>query len=166
MQQSNLAQRYRIDNLAFMAPDLDPDVAVSKIFKVESDPRIPYGAAPNPKMVFERMLGFHLTLYVSPEDKALATSGWLFGSLFRLGRLNEAMLTPDQMKHLRTLGFIDVIQVENKTDFFGHSYFVSNPEVSADLIAMLRYGLGPGDPGRGLVAIDKPFWRMPPLPSR
>ena len=58
-------------------------------------------------------------------------------------------------------GFIDVIQVQSKTDFFGHSYFVSNPEVSADLIALLRYGLGPNDPGRSLEVVEKPFWRIP-----
>ncbi len=161
MQQSNLAQRYKIGNMALMAPDLDPDVAVAKVFKVVSDPDVPYGSAPNPKMVFERMPGFHLTVYTSPEDQALATSGWLFGSIFRLGRLNQALLTPEQIEHLRTYGFIDVIQVQGKTDFFGHSYFVSNPEVSADLIALLRYGLGPNDPGRSLEVVEKPFWRIP-----
>jgi hypothetical protein len=40
-------------------------------------------------------------------------------------------------------------------------YFVSNPEVSSDLIAMLRYGRGPDDPGRALELVDKPFWRIP-----
>jgi esterase/lipase superfamily enzyme len=71
------------------------------------------------------------------------------------------LLTPEQLKHARTLGFLDVIQVRSKTDLFGHSYFVSNPEVSSDLIAMLRYGLGPSDPGRALELVEKPFWRIP-----
>jgi esterase/lipase superfamily enzyme len=106
------------------------------------------------------MPGFRMTLYVSPNDKALATSGWLFGSVFRLGRLDRAVLTPEQFEHLRSLGFVDVIQVQGKTDPFGHSYFVSNPEVSSDLISLLRYGLGPGDPGRSLELVEKPFWRI------
>jgi esterase/lipase superfamily enzyme len=160
-QQSNIAQRYKIGNVVLMAPDLDPDVAVAKIFKVASDPDVPYGSAPNPNVVFERMPGFRITVYASPEDKALATSGWLFGSIVRLGRINKALLTPDQIEHARSLGFLDVIQVEGKTDLFGHSYFVSNPEVSSDLIAMLRYGLGPNDPGRSLELVEKPFWRIP-----
>jgi esterase/lipase superfamily enzyme len=160
-QQSNIAQRYKIGNVVLLAPDLDPDVAVAKIFTVASDPDVPYGSAPNPNVVFERMPGFRITIYASPEDKALATSGWLFGSLVRLGRINEALLTPDQIEHARSLGFLDVIQVESKTDLFGHSYFVSNPRVSSDLIALLRYGLGPNDPGRSLELVEKPFWRLP-----
>jgi esterase/lipase superfamily enzyme len=160
-QRSNLAQRYKIGNVVLLAPDLDLDVAIAKMFQVESDPDVPYGSAPNPNVVFQPMPGFRITGYVSPNDKALATSGWLFGSIVRLGRLNRSLLTPDQMKHTRSLGFVDVIQVEGKTDLFGHSYFVSNPEVSSDLIAMLRYGLAPNDPGRSLELIEKPFWRIP-----
>jgi esterase/lipase superfamily enzyme len=160
-QKSNLAQRYKIGNVVLMAPDLDPDVNVAKMFKAESDPDIPYGSTPNPNVVFAPMPGFRITGYVSPNDKALATSGWLFGSIFRLGRLNKALLTPDQLEHARTLGFLDVIQFEGKADLFGHSYFVSNPEVSSDLIALLRCGLGPNDPGRPLELVEKPFWRIP-----
>jgi len=161
MQQSDIAQRFKIGNVVLMAPDLDIDISVAKIFKVFSDPGLPYGPSPEPKVVLERMRGFRMTVYVSPDDKALATSGWLFGSIVRLGRLDEAMLTPDQIEHARSLGFLDVIQVRAKTDLFGHSYFRSNPEVSSDLIAMLRYGLGPNDPGRPLELVEKPFWRLP-----
>jgi esterase/lipase superfamily enzyme len=161
MQQSDVARRYKIGNIVLMAPDLDPDVTVAKIFKVLSDPDIPYGSAPNPKVVLERMPGLHVTLYVSPEDKALATSGWLFGSLVRLGRIDAAMFTPQQFEYERRLGMVDVIQVQGKTDLFGHSYFVSNPGVSSDLIALLRYGLRPNDPGRPLEEVRKPFWRIP-----
>ena len=164
-QQSNLSRRYKIGNVVLIAPDLDPDVAVSKIFKVESDPDAPYGPAPRPNAVFERMPGFHITLYASPEDKALATSGWLFGSIFRLGRIDESLLAPDQIEHARSLGFLDLIQVEG-TSGIGHSYFHSNPEVSADLIALLRYGLGPNDPGRPLEEVERPFWRIPKVRAK
>jgi len=43
---------------------------------------------------------------------------------------------------------------------FGHGYFLSNPAVSSDLVAMIRYGLKPGDPGRPLIEIKGPFWRL------
>jgi esterase/lipase superfamily enzyme len=112
-------------------------------------------------MVFEQTPGFRLTVYVSPDDKALAVSSWLFGSLARLGRLDTAMLTPAQIEQVRRLGDVDVIQVRGRTDLFGHSYFTSKPEVSADLIAMLRYGLRPNEPGRPLEEIERPFWRVP-----
>jgi esterase/lipase superfamily enzyme len=160
-QQSTIAQRYKIGNVVLMAADLDLDVAVAKFYKAQSDPDMPYGPAPNPRMVLERTPGFLVTVYVSPEDKALATSGWLFGSLARIGRLNKAMLTPEQFAHLRTFGIIDLIQVQGKTGLIGHSYFVTDPEVSADLIALLRYGLAPNDPGRPLEEVEKPFWRIP-----
>ena len=100
-------------------------------------------------------------MYVSPNDRALATSGWLFGSIVRLGRLDKAMLAPKQIEQARTIGSLDLIQVKGSTDLFGHSYFTSNPKVSSDLIALLRYGLGPNDPGRPLEEVEKPFWRIP-----
>jgi esterase/lipase superfamily enzyme len=64
---------------------------------------------------------------------------------------------------MRMLGTVDVVQVRGTTDFFGHDYFVSNPEVSSDIIAMLRYGLKPNDPGRPLEEIVDPFWRVLPM---
>ncbi len=143
------------------APDLDPDVAIAKIFKVASDPGTPYGLTPNPRVVFERMPGFRITGHASPDDKALATSGWLFGSIVRPGRLDKSVLTPEQIEHVRSLGFLAMIQVQGKTGLFGHSYFRSNPEVSYDLISLLRHRLGPNDPGRPLEWVEKPFWRIP-----
>jgi esterase/lipase superfamily enzyme len=160
-QESNFSQRYKIGNVVLVAPDLDIDVNAAKFFKVLSDPDLPYGSAPNPKVVLGRTPDFRITVYVSPDDRALATSGSLFGSIARLGRLSEAMLTPRQIEQVRTLGMIDVIQVEGRTDLFGHSYLTSNPKVSSDLIAMLRYRLAPNDPGRPLEEVERPFWRIP-----
>ncbi len=70
------------------------------------------------------------------------------------------MLTPEQIELVTGLGFLDVIQIRGTTDLFGHGYFVSNPRASADLIAMLRYGLKPNEPGRPLVEVKRPFWRV------
>jgi esterase/lipase superfamily enzyme len=163
--QSNLAQRYKVGNIVLMAPDIDADVFGAKLFKALSDPDTPYGPAPNPRTVIERTPGFHITIYVSPDDKALAASSWMFGSLARLGRLNVAMLTPEQIEQIRMVGIFDVIQVRSTGDFLGHSYFTSNPEASADLIALLRYGLRPNEPGRPLEEIERPFWRLPTAPT-
>jgi hypothetical protein len=33
--------------------------------------------------------------------------------------------------------------------------------VSADIVAMLRYGFKPNDPGRPLKELSRPFWRVP-----
>jgi esterase/lipase superfamily enzyme len=161
MQQSTLPQRFKLGNIVLMAPDLDVDVAPAKIFAILSDPDLPYGAAPNPRVVIPPLRGFHLTVYVSPDDKALATSSWIFGSLARLGRIEASMLTPEQIKLVKELGFFDVIQIRGTTDYFGHGYFRTNPRASADLIAMIRYGLAPNAPGRPLEEVKRPFWRIP-----
>jgi len=47
------------------------------------------------------------------------------------------------------------------TDFFGHGYFVSNLHVGGNIVAMLRYGLKPSDPGRPLEELLRPFWPVP-----
>ncbi len=160
MQQMTLPKRVKLGNVVLMAPDLDVEVAPEKILAILSDPDVPHGATPDPHAVIPPLRGFHLTVYVSPDDKALATSGWLFGSLARLGRVDPSILTPEQIKLAAGLGFLDVVQVRGTTDLFGHGYFVSNPRASADLIALLRYGLKPNEPGRPLVEVERPFWRV------
>ena len=70
------------------------------------------------------------------------------------------MFSADQIEAIAALDAVDIIQVRGTTDFFGHSYFISNPQVSADIIAMLRYGLRPNEPGRPLEQIAGTFWRV------
>jgi esterase/lipase superfamily enzyme len=160
--QDQFARRYKIGNVVLMAPDIDVDVASAKIFKALSDPDMPYGQAPpNPGMRFERVPGFRLTVYMSPEDKALATSSWLFGSIARLGGMGKNTMTPKSIDFIRTVGFIDMIVVPHVAGWLGHSYFTSDSRVSADLIAVLRYGLRPNEPGRPLEEIDRPLWQLP-----
>ena len=48
-----------------------------------------------------------------------------------------------------------------RTDAFGHSYFTTNPQVSSDVIEMLRYVKRLGEPGRGLVQIRPIVWKFP-----
>jgi esterase/lipase superfamily enzyme len=161
MQQSNLARHFRIGNVVLLAPDIDVDVAPTRIFKVLSDPDLPHGGAPNPGAMIESTPGFRVTIYMSPDDKALAASSWLFGSFVRLGRVDASMVPAEQIGLIGDLGFVDMIQIRGKTDLFGHGYFTSNPRASADLIALLRYGLRPNEPGRPLEEIRRPFWRVP-----
>jgi esterase/lipase superfamily enzyme len=142
-----------------MAPDLDFDVAVAKIFSVVSDPDLPYGNAPEPHAVVP-IPSLRVTAYVSPDDKALTVSQYLFGSFIRLGRLQAAELGPERIERARRAAIFDVVSVSGTTDMFGHSYFTSNPDVSADLIALIRYGAKPGDAQRPLVEVARPFWRV------
>jgi hypothetical protein len=56
---------------------------------------------------------------------------------------------------------VDLIEVDENTGAFGHGYFLSNPAVRSDLVALIRDGLKPRDPGRPLVEIRAPsFWRI------
>jgi esterase/lipase superfamily enzyme len=159
--QSSPEREFHIGNVVLIAPDLDGDVALTKIFKVFSDPDLPFGGKADPGAVIPPSPGLRVTLYVSPDDKALAMASWLSGSIARLGRLDAAMFSADQIKAIAMLRAVDIIQVRDTTDFFGHRYFISNPRVSADFIAMLRYGLRPNEPGRPLEHIAGPFWGVP-----
>ena len=76
--QTTLARRFKIGNIVLIAPDLDIDVAPTKMWKTGSDPDLPYGKAPNPGVVVPSP-EFHITVYVSPNDKALATVGLAVG---------------------------------------------------------------------------------------
>ena len=159
--QSSPDREFHIGNVVLVAPDLDGDVALTKIFKVFSDPDLPFGEKAEPDALVPPAPDLRVTLYVSPDDKALATASWLSGSIARLGRIDATAFSTDQIEAIALLRAVDIIEVRGTTDFFGHSYFTSNPHVSADLIAMLRYGLRPNEPGRPLEPIAGPFWRVP-----
>jgi esterase/lipase superfamily enzyme len=159
--QSSPDREFHIGNVVLVAPDLDGDVALTKIFKVFSDPDLPFGGKADSSAVIPPSPGLRVTFYVSPDDKALAMASWLSGSIARLGRLDTTMLTADQIEAIALLHAVDIIEVRDTTDFLGHRYFISNPRVSADFIAMLRYGLRPNEPGRPLEHIAGPFWQVP-----
>ncbi len=158
---SSITESLRVRNIVLFAPDIDIDVASTKIFDVFSDPDTPYGAKKNPNATIPIKRGlFHITVYSNPADQALGLSSSIFGSKLRLGQLNPSgwqakALRPDP-GHL-----VDLIEVDENTGAFGHGYFLSNPAVGSDLVALIRYGLKPGDPGRPLVQISKAFWRIP-----
>ena len=83
-----LDSRFKVRNIVLMSPDLDVDVGVAKMFSIESDPDLPYGKAPNPRLVLPHPK-LRLTVYMSPGDKALSASEYLMGSLRRIGRLDR-----------------------------------------------------------------------------
>jgi hypothetical protein len=47
------------------------------------------------------------------------------------------------------------------TDFFGHGYFLTDPKVGRDLAALIRDGVKPGEAGRPLSEIARPYWKIP-----
>ncbi len=163
---SSIAEQLKVKNVVLFAPDIDIDVASTKLFGIVSDPDAHYGAKKNPTGVFPSQGDVHATIYSSPDDSALGLASALFGSEMRLGqqdlyRADTKTFGQDPGRS----GLADFIQVDGKTDASGHGYFLSNPAVSSDLVALIRYGLKPGDPGRPLVEINRPYWRVPGVAS-
>src|SRR5208283_64665 len=72
-------ENLKVRNIVLFAPDIDIDVAATKIFDVFSDPDAPYGAKKNPNALFNQG-SFHLTIYSSPGDQALGLASSIFGS--------------------------------------------------------------------------------------
>ncbi|MCV9963142.1 alpha/beta hydrolase [Pararhizobium sp. BT-229] len=162
---SSLWQRYKIANAVFFAPDIDLDVASSKLFAWVSDPDLAFGSESSPSAVPPQG-PMHLTVYSSPGDKALGASTLLSGSALRLGQLAVGRLPRDRSQaasqwagsHMG--GLVDFIEFSGGSGFIGHSYFASDPAVKADLVALIRDRVKAGDPRRQLVEIKRPFWRV------
>lgn len=158
-----LSQKFKICNIILFAPDIDMDVATSKMFGVGSDPDLLFGAKPNALGILPQG-NIHLTVYSSPNDRALGLSNRLFGGTARLGQLSILRLPTGKQMTAPSLAqfadYADFIEFNGKAGFIGHSYFLTNPAVSADLKALLVDRLPAGDPGRPLLEIKKPFWKI------
>jgi len=157
------AEALKTGHLVLMAPDIDEDVASEQIILFASDPdmitRWPGDRLPE-------ILGGRLTIYSSPQDRALRFSRILFRSRARLGQFDPGKVSSESLTLFEKWGGLDFITYKGKrTDPFGHSYFHSNPEVSSDLIQLIRYGTKPGEPGRPLEQIGPVSWTFPPNDS-
>ncbi|HEV7320493.1 MAG TPA: alpha/beta hydrolase [Ensifer sp.] len=161
---SSLWQRYKIANAVFFAPDIDLDVASSKLFAWVSDPDLAFGSKSTPSTLPSQG-SMHLTVYSSPRDEALKASTLISGSALRLGQLAVGNLPSDRNEaaskwagsHMG--GLVDFVEYSGGGGFIGHSYFLSDVTIKADLVALIRDGAKAGDPRRQLVEIGRPFWR-------
>jgi esterase/lipase superfamily enzyme len=154
------ADLYRIDNLVLLSPDIDVDIAAQQITGFLSDPDL---VTVWPDARLPRVLKGRLTVYASPEDRALLVSRLLFRSRNRVGQLRPEDVPERAQRYFETIGRLDLISYEGKrTDLFGHSYFTTNPQVSSDLIELVRNNKQLGEPGRELVRTGPVTWRFPP----
>jgi len=134
----------KLGNLILAAPDMDLEVAGQRVV-AEMVHRIP-----------ERM-----TVYNSPDDKAIGLASWLFGSIRRMGRLTIGLVTGREEKALEREPTLEIIEADVETDVIGHSYFYSNPAVSSDVILILRDNLDPGaENGRPLIKRGRSLWSI------
>jgi esterase/lipase superfamily enzyme len=111
-----------------------------------------------------RGIGGRLTIYSSPQDRALNIARILFRSRSRAGSVRAEEVSMGFQRYLAPLDKVDIIVYEGKrTDKHGHFYFTTNPRVSSDVIQLLRYGKKPSDAGRGLVKVGPIVWKFPPV---
>jgi esterase/lipase superfamily enzyme len=152
------AEAYRIDNLVLLSPDIDVDIAGQKITGFVSDPDLTRAW---PDDALPRLLNGRLSIYASPDDRALLVSRILFRSRNRVGQLRPEDISPAMQSYFGNLGRVDLITFTGeRTDLFGHSYFTTNPKVSSDLVQLIRYGKKPDDPGRDLRRTGPATWEF------
>jgi len=138
----DMIERYKIANLLLIAPDLDMDVVGQRL----AAERLAQGVQ-------------KITIYVSPQDKALGLSSMLFSSVLRFGQVKSDDVS-SQVKigeQVKNVAFIDA----GRTEGIGHGYYYNNPAVSSDILLLLRYGLSAGSKGRPLKAVKNHFWKIP-----
>jgi esterase/lipase superfamily enzyme len=150
---------YKIDNVVLLSPDIDADVAAQQVSFFLSDPDL---ITVWPEARLPRIVKGRLTVYASPQDRALLVSRILFRSRSRVGQMRPEDISPKAQRYFETLGRIDLISYEGeRTDRFGQPYFTSNPDVSSDLIQLLRYDTQLGEPGRQLIGTGPVTWQFP-----
>lgn len=158
------APLFKVKNLVLLSPDIDIDIASQQLTGFISDPDL---VTVWPEARLPRALDGRLTVYSSPQDRALLVSQILFRSRNRVGQLRPEDIPESAQRYLETRGGTDLIAYEGKrTDLFGHGYFTTNPRVSSDLVQLIRYGTKPGEPGRELVRTGRVSWRIPTLGER
>ena len=149
----------KIHNVVLMAPDIDLDVANQQMQVFASNPDM-ITRWPSDRLPLA--ISGRWTIYSSPDDRALRVSRFLFRSRGRVGQLSLGEMTPDVTKKYAKWGRLDAIVYQGeRTDEYGHAYFVTNPKVSSDLIQLIRYDAKPGDPGRPLKKIGPMAWTFP-----
>ncbi len=134
----------KLSQLILAAPDMDLDVVMER-FTAERMGFVP-----------ER-----LTLYVSPNDKAVGLSAWLFGGTRRMGQLQFGDLGENIGQFIKHHPIMSIVDVRADTGFLGHGYFSSNPAVLSDVILVLRDKRAPGaEHGRPLIDAESGFWEL------
>lgn len=160
MNRTSFAKKFKISEIILAAPDVDIDVAFTRLGSLRSEPDIPFGEMPNPRAVFNHERT-HFTVYTSPEDKALSASKELFGSKHRLGLIDENIEGETRSLIASTGDIADFIRVEtNGASLIGHDYYLSNPIVRNDLVKLIKEKKTADSGARDLIEIDRPFWKL------
>jgi esterase/lipase superfamily enzyme len=150
------AETLKINNVVLFSPDVDAELGFQAITSVFSDPDA-FSAWQGARL--PDALRGRLTVCASPKDRALSLSRWLFRGQGRVGALRSRDISNEEQRYLERLDAVDfVIYKGRRTDFLGHSFFLTNPMVSSDIMMLLRYGRAPDHPSRDLVRRGQIVW--------
>jgi esterase/lipase superfamily enzyme len=147
-------EQFKIHSFILAAPDLDLQVGTVRLI----GDKIP--------------LSVHrLTIYTSPEDKAIGAATSLFASprgrigTFGVEQMTSGLKTAMEYSNAN-LAIVNFTTAEGAIgslgDRYGHSYFRDAPAVASDVVLTLREDLDPGDPGRPLTPVSRHLWEIPP----
>ena len=104
-----------------------------------------------------------LTIYASSRDLTLGVAQAVLGRK-RIGQMDkDGQANPVIKAYLQkndAFDWINVTSVSGESVPYGHAYFRLSPEVSSDVLTILRHNLSPNE--RGLVRQDdNPIWVFP-----
>ena len=134
---------YKIENLIMAAPDLDFDIVRQRLMAEKIGPA--FG---------------QITVYTTDADKALGLSQTLMSGT-RFGRIDDTDLGEQEQAIFSIVKNVAFINVNGVKGFLGHSYFLSSPSASSDIIQVINTGSKPGEPKRPLIHQKLNFWDMP-----
>lgn len=140
----------KIHNFILAAPDLDVQVTEQRIVGNKLELSVN-----------------RFTIYTSPNDKAIGYATTLFASprgrvgTFGLGEISDTIKVhlQNNKPNFAIINYAGTSKLP--FDRYGHSYFRNSPEVSSDLVLMLRDDLDPGTTGRPLESLGFMLWRIP-----
>jgi esterase/lipase superfamily enzyme len=149
----NPREKYKIHNLVLAAPDLDLEVATQRILGDKLSLSVN-----------------RLTVYSSPEDKAIGIASRLFSSpRGRVGTFGQDQMSSSIRAQVEygtaNIAFVNFTAAADPLfsgEDYGHSYFRDAPTVASDVVLTLRDDLDPGTPGRPLMPLGNNFWNVPP----
>lgn len=125
----NPRARLKVDNLVLIAADLDFGVVMQRLVAEDLGPAVG-----------------RVSVYGYTGDRAMLAANLLLRSQLRVGEIESQDLSDQQREMLQQITNLDIISYDGRRGGkFGHFYFLENPAVSSDILALLRYGLPPGE---------------------
>lgn len=148
LDEAQLHERFKIQNVMFMAGDMQTEQFVNDLDEFYDIPE-------------------KIVVMISKKDGVLVVSG-LLNTSSRLGRGDETDLTDEHREILERridkIEIIDVSSIEHRFDVsqvMGHTYWFDHPWISTDSLLNFYYDLDPVDRGLEQVEGREHMWYFP-----